>query len=405
MLAIASQAAYSLISFGLPAIAIEIRGRLDLGVAGFGAVFAAVSLGSAIALIPAGMLVDRVGARWVLVVGGIIDGLGILTAAVMTSPVAFAAALLVAGIGGAAVPVAGMSSLMRAFAPERRGVVMGWRQMAVPLGGTIGAVALPLLADAGGVRLALVVCAVATATTSIAFGLLTGHAPAGGGGPGRGSGLRDLLRSPGIRPALSVAMLYIVGLSAVLTYYIPAARAAGLTRSEAAIGFTLVNVVAGISRPLWGRLADRDGGTRRTRTLRDTGIVGAIAAAFILPALTAGFAPGLVVTTVLAFGVFGFNGILYVTVGELAGPARSGVAIGLASTIVFGAGALVTPLAGLAVENLGYGALWAIAGIGSAAGAAVAWHWLPEGRYRGMTQSLQATSRTACPGTVQCPVE
>ncbi len=404
MLAIASQAAYSLISFGLPAIAIEIRGRLDLGVAGFGAVFAAVSLGSAIALIPAGMLVDRLGARWVLVVGGIIDGLGILTAAVMTSPVAFAAALLVAGIGGAAVPVAGMSSLMRAFAPERRGVVMGWRQMAVPLGGTIGAIALPLLADAGGVRLALVVCAVATATTSIAFGLLTGHAPAAAGGAARG-GLRDLLRAPGIRPALSVAMLYIVGLSAVLTYYIPAARAAGLTRSEAAIGFTLVNVVAGVSRPLWGRLADRDGGTRRTRTLRDTGIVGAIAAAFILPALTAGFAPGLVVTTVLAFGVFGFNGILYVTVGELAGPARSGVAIGLASTIVFGAGALVTPVAGLAVENLGYGALWAIAGIGSAAGAAVAWHWLPEGRYRGMTQSLQATSRTACPGTVQCPVE
>lgn len=404
MLAIASQAAYSLISFGLPAIAIEIRGRLDLGVAGFGAVFAAVSLGSAIALIPAGMLVDRLGARWVLVVGGIIDGLGILTAAVMTSPVAFAAALLVAGIGGAAVPVAGMSSLMRAFAPERRGVVMGWRQMAVPLGGTIGAIALPLLADAGGVRLALVVCAVATATTSIAFGLLTGHAPAAGGGAARG-GLRDLLRAPGIRPALSVAMLYIVGLSAVLTYYIPAARAAGLTRSEAAVGFTLVNVVAGVSRPLWGRLADRDGGTRRTRTLRDTGIVGAIAAAFILPALTAGFAPGLVVTTVLAFGVFGFNGILYVTVGELAGPARSGVAIGLASTIVFGAGALVTPVAGLAVENLGYGALWAIAGIGSAAGAAVAWHWLPEGRYRGMTQSLQATSRTACPGTVQCPVE
>jgi MFS family permease len=404
VLAIASQAAYSLISFGLPAIAVEIRGRLDLGVAGFGAVFAAVGLGSAIALIPAGMLVDRLGARWVLVVGGVIDGLGILTAAVMTSPVAFAAALLVAGIGGAAVPVAGMSSLMRAFAPEQRGVVMGWRQMAVPLGGTIGAVALPLLADAGGVRLALAVCAVVTATTSIAFGLLTGHAPAGGGTAARG-GLRDLLRAPGIRPALSVAMLYIVGLSAVLTYYIPAARAAGLTRSEAAIGFTLVNVVAGISRPLWGRLADRDGGTRRTRTLRDTGIVGAIAAAFILPALTAGFAPGLVVTTVLAFGVFGFNGILYVTVGELAGPARSGVAIGLASTIVFGAGALVTPVAGLAVENLGYGALWAIAGIGSAAGAAVAWHWLPDGRYRGMTQSLQATSRTACPGSVQCPVE
>ena len=95
MLAIASQAAYSLISFGLPAIAVEVRGRLDLGVAGFGAVFAAVSLGSALALIPAGMLVDRVGARWVLVVGGLVNGLGTLGAALMTSPVGFSVALLV----------------------------------------------------------------------------------------------------------------------------------------------------------------------------------------------------------------------------------------------------------------------------------------------------------------------
>ena len=108
------------------------------------------------------MLVDRLGARGVLVIGGVVNGLGTLAAAAHDEPVRPSpAALLVAGIGGSAVPVAGMSSLMRAFAPERRGVVMGWRQLAVPLGGTIGAVTLPLLADAGGVRLALVACAVA----------------------------------------------------------------------------------------------------------------------------------------------------------------------------------------------------------------------------------------------------
>ena len=375
-LAIASQAAYSLISFGLPAIALEIRDRLDIGVAGFGAVFAAVSLGSALAMIPAGMLVDRVGARWVLVIGGIVNGLGTLAAATLTAPAAFAGALLVAGIGGSAVPVAGMASLMRAFPPERRGVVMGWRQLAVPLGGTIGAVALPLLADAGGVRLALAACAVAVTVTSVGFGLLVGHAPAAGTVASRG-GLRDVLRVTGIRPALTVAFVYILGLTAVLTYYIPAVRAAGFTRTQAAVGFTLVNVVAGISRPLWGRRADRGGGTRRMRTLRETGMVGAAAAVIILPALHAGFGPGLAATAVLAFGVFGFNGLIYLIVGELAGSARSGVAVGVASTVVFGGGALVAPAAGLAVENLGYGALWAIAAFSGAAGAAIAWRWLP----------------------------
>jgi MFS family permease len=312
----------------------------------------------------------------VLVIGGIVNGLGTLAAATATNPAAFAGALLVAGIGGSAVPVAGMASLMRAFPPERRGVVMGWRQLAVPLGGTIGAVALPLLADAGGVPLALAACGVAVTVTAVAFGLLVDHPRAAGTVSSR-TGLHDVMRVPGIRPALVVAFAYIIGLTAVLTYYIPAVRDAGFTRTQAAIGFALVNVVAGISRPLWGRRADRGGGTRRMRTLRETGIVGALAAVIILPSLHAGFGPGLAATALLAFGVFGFNGIVYLLVGELAGPARSGVAVGVASTVIFGAGAFIAPVAGLSVEHLGYGALWAIAAAGCASGALIAWRWLP----------------------------
>ena len=116
----------------------------------------------------------------------------------------------------------------------------------------------------------------AVTVTSVGFGLLVGHAPAAGTVESRG-GLRDVLRVPGIRPALTVAFVYILGLTAVLTYYIPAVRSAGFTRTQAAVGFTLVNVVAGISRPLWGRLrrqrrrhpadahAARDGHGRRRR--------------------------------------------------------------------------------------------------------------------------------------------
>jgi MFS family permease len=347
-----------------------------VGVAGFGAVYAAVSLGSAIALIPAGMLVDRLGARGVLVIGGVVNGLGTAAAAGLTNAWAFSAALLVAGIGGSAVPVAGMSSLLRAFPPEKRGVVMGWRQLAVPLGGTIGAIALPLLTDADGVPLAMFACAVAVATTSIAFGLLVHHPRAEGTVEGR-TGLRSVFAVPGIRPTLTVAFVYIIGLTAVLTYYIPAARSAGLTRSQAAIGFVIVNVVAGLSRPVWGTLADRGGGTRRTRTLREIGVVGAAAAAVMLPALHAGVVTGLTVTAVLAFGVFGFNGIVYLLVGELAGAARQGVAVGVASTVIFGSSAIIAPVAGLVVENVGYGALWAMTAAAGAVGALIAWRFLP----------------------------
>ena len=51
ILAVVAQAAVSVVQFGLPAIGLEVRDKFDLGPAGFGAVFAAVGLGSAVALI------------------------------------------------------------------------------------------------------------------------------------------------------------------------------------------------------------------------------------------------------------------------------------------------------------------------------------------------------------------
>ena len=289
-----------------------------------------------------------------------------------------------------------MASLMRAFPPEQRGVVMGWRQLAVPLGGTIGAVALPLLARAGGVRLALAACAVAVTVTSVGFGLLVGHAPAVRTAETR-SGLRDVLRVPKIRPATRRRVRVHPRPDRGDHLLHPGRPRRRLQPTEAAVGFTLVNVVAGISRPLWGRLADSHGGTRRMRTLRETGMVGAAAAVIILPALHAGVVPGLAATAVLAFGVFGFNGLLYLIVGELAGSARSGVAVGVASTVVFGGGALIAPAAGLAVEHLGYGALWAIAAASGATGAAIAWRFLPSPAARPATPAGLVAPAPGCP--------
>ena len=54
LLAIGSQAALSVITFGLPAVGGDIESRYGVGTVGFGAVFAAVGVGSGLALVPAG---------------------------------------------------------------------------------------------------------------------------------------------------------------------------------------------------------------------------------------------------------------------------------------------------------------------------------------------------------------
>jgi len=374
VLAVASQAAFSMITFGLPAIGAEIRDKFDLGPAGFGAVFAAVGLGSAAALIPAGALVDRFGGRRVLIVGGIVNGIGLLLAASAGTADTFAAALVLAGIGGAAVPVAGMTALLRVFEPAQRGMAMGWRQLGVPLGGTLGAAILPALAAVGGVRLAMAGAGVAAAATALAFAVVSDDRPASVSRAGQS--VAAVLRIPGFKPLLAVGLLYVLALGAILAHYVGALRDAGLSHAEAAAGFAALNVTAAVSRIVWGRVADGGGGTRRARTLTEIGIL-TVAATCVMPLVlavvpTAALGFGVVV----AFGAFGMNGVLYLLAGELAGSSRAGRAVGVASTVVFGMGSLAAPIAGVAIERTGYDAVWVMSAVVAAAGAVTARRWL-----------------------------
>ena len=367
IIAVIAQSAVSVVQFGLPAIGLEVQDAFGLGPAGFGAVFAAVGLGSAVALIPSGMLVDRFGPRPVLLSGAAINLVAYLVASTAGNVWLFSAAVFVAGIGSAAVPVAGMSSLLREFPPERRGIALGWRQLAVPMGGAIGAAMLPLLAHIGGIQLALTVTAVFTATTAALFARLSPP----GSGEVRSLRLDGALTEPGMRPLLVVGLFYVYALSAALTYIVPAARDDGIGKAAAGALFVMLNLAAAASRLVWGRVADRDGGTRRVRTLAEVGILAAAAGLAMPVALHAGAVAAAVVTVALGFGCFGFNGVLYVTAGELVGPDRAGRAVGIASTMVFGAGSLAAPLAGLVAEKAGYDVMWLTAAASSAAGAMV----------------------------------
>jgi len=389
IIAVIAQAAVSVVQFGLPAIGVDIQNKFGLGPAGFGAVFAAVGLGSAVALIPAGMLVDRFGARPVLVVGAAIDLCAYLAASVAPNAALFAAAIFVAGIGSSAVPVAGMSSLLREFPPERRGIALGWRQLAVPMGGAIGAAALPLLAHVGGVRLALIVTAFATASTASVFAWLS----AAGGGTARRMRLDGALTARGMRPLLVVGLLYVYALGASLTYIVAAARDDGLGKAEAGALFVVLNLSAAASRLVWGRMADRGGGTRRMRTLIDCGMLAAVAGLAMAPVLHVGLLVAVPVTVALGFGCFGWNGVLYVTAGELVGPDRAARAVGVASTMVFGAGALAAPVSGLVAEHAGYDVMWLTAAASSAAGAAFAWRALGWMRRPRTGAAVGATAR------------
>ena len=61
--AIASQVAISLVQFGLPALTFALRDARGVTTIEFAMLFAATGVGPAVALIAAGRLCDRIGAR------------------------------------------------------------------------------------------------------------------------------------------------------------------------------------------------------------------------------------------------------------------------------------------------------------------------------------------------------
>lgn len=359
--AVASQASISIASWGLGALGPEMQAEFDLSAAALGALLAAGFIGNAVVLIPAGTLVDRIGPRAPLIVGGLLSGVALVAAGFAPTTALVGAFLFAFGVVAAFVAVAGTVSVFHGFSTERRGTALGFRQMAVSAGGLAAAVMLPGLAAVGGVRLALVASGVLAATFATLFGLVSPrgalHAPTAG----RRIDVSGLVRTPGIPRVVAISAAQVTALVAALNFSVPAIRDAGASAPVGAALFAVVSISAMAARLLWGRVADLDRGTRRRATLRDVGIVTVVGALLYWAAGPIGPAAELPAMFVFAFGAMGANGLLYLIAGELAGPSRAGQAVGLVSMILFGWGALMSPVLGRIADVAGFSVLWPIA--------------------------------------------
>lgn len=366
----AAQVANSLLNFGLPAIGPELQEEFSVDLFGLGALLTASLLGSGVALLAVGIAVDRYGGRVTTLVGVGLGAAGLAAAAFASSAAVLFALLFVSGLGMAAIPIAGMSSVFRAYGVAQRGRALGVRQMAVPLGGVIGAVLLPGLEALGGVQLALIVCAGAVAATGIPFALVAEKSPTADKRPP--IRLRGVVRAPGMARLLLVAALYIIVLQSFLVYAVPAARDAGFSALLAGVMFFAMNATAGVARIVWGRVADGDGGTRRVRALVGAGWVAAVGAGLFGVALHFGAVAVVVAAAVFAFGALGWNALVYVSAGERSAPELAGQSVAIAAALIFLLAAITAPLMGALAQAAGWDVLWATSAFLAIAGVLVA---------------------------------
>ena len=362
-----AQAAYSGVFLGIPVLAPALRAEYALSLPEVGLVIAAVNVGSVLTLIPWGLLADRIGERFVLAGGLVGASAALVVAAFASSFAVFVAAITVAGALGAGVNAASGRAVMGWFEERQRGFALGIRQTAVPLGGMAAALALPPIAAAWGLRGGLVALACGCFVAALAG--LTGLREA----PEIDEELGDLahpLKDVRIW-RLSIGSGLILGAQASIlgfvVLFLHGER--GLSTAEAGGILALIQLLGAALRILSGRWSDHV--RARIAPLRQLALALAVSLV-VTAALTEGPLAVLLPALVAAGAIsLSWNALSFTAAAELAGPARSGAALGFQQTALSVASTAAPPLFAAVVAASSWGVGFGLAALFPLAGLAV----------------------------------
>ena len=367
---VAANTAFSVAFSGIPTTAVLMRADYALDNATLGLVLGLMGLGIALSELPWGMLTDRWGDRPVLLTGLVGTAIALSAMAVFAAPTLHAVpglgwlgtGLVVVGLLGGSVNGASGRAVMSWFGDGERGLAMSIRQTAVPMGGALGALALPMVAHRFGFAMVYgllsLLCVMAAALCWIwvhepppsgdefaAASPVVGRRVAGRSASPLGDArIWRIVAGIGVLCAPQFAVI------SFGTVFLHDVGHLGLTAMTAAM--VVVQGGAMVMRVWSGRWTDR----RRNRPsyLRACSglsvlLFGALGAATLLAQGRTGLPLSMMTLLTVLLAVSGvcvsaWHGVAYAELATLAGAARSGTALGMANMVVF-AVCFVTPLA------------------------------------------------------------
>ena len=325
-----AQSSFAAVSVGLAALAPALRSHYRLSLGETGVVLGAVGIGMLPTLLPWGLLADRSSERLLIALGLGGSGVAVGAAGTTHSFAALVGWLVVAGALGASVNAASGRAVMWWFAAQERGLALGIRQTAIPIGGAAAAAGLPWLASAGGTRLAFLVLGCWCVGGALVAGALMREAPV------RPPELGDVTR-PARDPKMWLlaggSALYLtaqIALTGFVVLFLHEHR--GMSAHTAAALLAGINVLGIGARIGSGRWSDRLG--TRLEPLRRIGLVltaGTAAVAALVEAPLGILVPALVVAGVLSLS---WNALSFTAAAEAVGAARSGAALGFQQTLL-----------------------------------------------------------------------
>jgi len=320
------------------------------------------SWGMVVTLIFWGYLTDRLGERIVMTLGSALTAAAAYAAASVHSLLAMGAFLFVGGMAAASSNTAGGGLVSGWFPPNKRGLAMGIRQTAQPLGIALGALVIPELTErnpSAGLMFPALACAVSAVASAIGIVNPPRKPRATASDKELASPYRGSLTLWRIHAVSALLMMpQAVTVTFMLVWLMDdhgwsVAKAGGLV--------TISQLFGAAGRILVGRWSDRVGS--RMRPVRMIAV--ATAVALFLLALADQRGSRFEVPLMIAVGLFAVldNGLEATAITEFAGPFWSGRALGAQNTAQRMVAAAAPPLFGALITAAAYPPAWALCGL------------------------------------------
>jgi sugar phosphate permease len=309
-------------------------------------VLAAINFGSFATLLLWGIVADRIGERAVIGLGQAGTAGALVGAAYASTFGQLVAALTIAGALGAGVNAASGRAVMAWFSEDERGLALGIRQTAVPLGGAIAAGALPALNAHISLRAAFEGLAAGCLVAALVGAALLRTEAAE-----EHSLLARPLRDPRVWRICIASTFYVTTQISLLGFFVLFLHdRRGVSTAVAAGAFAGTQILGGAARIVAGRWSDR----LRARIVPLRWVALGLATTVALATALLEASVWILVPALVLAGTLGlsWNGLSFTATAEAAGRARSGAAIGLQQTFL-SAGAIVAPIGFVEVVHYG----------------------------------------------------
>ena len=341
-----------------------LTSTLHLSRTELGLLTSAIWGGMLLGMLPAGILADRYGERWITGAGSLVVAAVLLLAAQTNSFLPLFLLLWPAAIAAAGGSPGGTRALTSWFPREERGLAMGVRQTGVTAAGILVAVTLPAIATAHGWQNAFRVVAVGVVVLVAVFVVGYREPPSRAAAPPVPLRVRDLLRNRAFLLATGYGFVFMAALGSAVTYTaVSVHEGARLGLIASGLVLAVVQVGGTVGRVGWGVLSDRIG--RRAPVMVLSGCIA------VLSCLGAGLLvrPGApvallgVLFLLLGLSTMGWNA-LYITLAADIAPERAATIVGAGTMVNFIGLVIGTPVFGAIADAAGsYAPAWvALAG-------------------------------------------